>query len=107
MDWRDIHEVLAQVREEMDEVEGALSRNDPEAAAEEIGDMLLAMANAPRFIGHDAETTLRRACDKFGARFRIVERLAADRGLDLRQLTPAAIQRLWDEAKREALQVKT
>jgi ATP diphosphatase len=100
MDWRDIHEVLAQVREEMDEVEGALSRNDPEAAAEELGDMLLALANAPRFIGHDAETTLRRACDKFSERFRIVERLAAERGLDLRQLTTTAIQQLWDEAKR-------
>jgi MazG family protein len=100
MDWRDIHEVLAQVREEMDEVEGALSRNDPDAAAEEIGDMLLALANAPRFIEYDAEATLRRACNKFSGRFRIVERLAAQRGLDLRQLNPDEIQRLWDDAKR-------
>jgi MazG family protein len=107
MDWRDIHEVLAQVREEMDEVEGALSRNDPEAAAEELGDMLLALANAPRFIGHDAETTLRRACDKFSERFRLVERLAAERGLDLKQLTAGAIQGLWDEAKRATLQATT
>jgi ATP diphosphatase len=43
MDWTDIHAVLAKVREEMDEVEGALARNDPDAAAEELGDMLLAL----------------------------------------------------------------
>ena len=107
MDWRDIHGVLAQVREEIAEVEDALERNDTEAAAEEIGDMLLALANAPRFIEHDAEATLRRACDKFGGRFRIVERLAAERGLDLPQLSPSEIQRLWDEAKSSNLPTKS
>ncbi|MGA2411873.1 MAG: nucleoside triphosphate pyrophosphohydrolase [Candidatus Binataceae bacterium] len=100
LDWRDVHEVLAKVREEIDEVEGALSRNDPGAAAEEIGDMLLAIANAPRFIGHDAEETLRKACDKFSSRFKIVERLTAERGLDLKQLSSSAIEALWQEAKR-------
>ena len=70
MDWHDIHDVLAKVREEMDEVEGALASNDLEAAAGELGDMLLALANAPRFIGHNAEETLRRACGKFIERIR-------------------------------------
>lgn len=100
MDWADIHDVLAKVREEMDEVEGALAQNDPDAAAAEIGDMLLALANAPRFIGRDAEETLRRACDKFAARFAAVERLAAERRLDLAALKPAEIDSLWSEAKR-------
>jgi tetrapyrrole methylase family protein/MazG family protein len=99
MDWRDIHEVLAKVREEIVEVEDALERNDPDAAAEELGDMLLAIANAPRFIEHDAEATLRRACDKFSERFRIVERIAGERGLDLRKLSPAELESLWQEAK--------
>ena len=99
MDWRDIHEVLAKMREEMDEVEGALSRNDPDAAAEELGDMLLALANAPRFLEYDAEATLRRACDKFSARFRTVERIAAESGLDLKRLSQDEIEELWQEAK--------
>jgi MazG family protein len=100
MDWADIHDVLAKVREEMDEVEGALAQNDPDAAAAELGDMLLALANAPRFIGHDAEETLRRACDKFAARFAEVEKIAAARQLDLAALKPAEIDSLWNEAKR-------
>lgn len=102
MDWRDIHDVLAKVREEMDEVEGALAADDLGAAAAEIGDMLLALANAPRFIGERAEETLRRACDKFVARFGQVERLAAARGLMLRALAPAELDALWNEAKRAA-----
>ncbi len=101
MDWADIHAVLAKVREEMDEVEGALSQNDPDAAAEEIGDMLLALANAPRFIGHNAEETLRRACEKFIGRFKKVEAKASNEGLELAKLSPAQIDELWLEAKEK------
>jgi MazG family protein len=101
MDWHDIHDVLAKVREEMDEVEGALANNDTDAAAGELGDMLLALANAPRFIDQNAEETLRRACDKFTRRFAAVERLAASRGLDLKRMRPDEIDALWNEAKRD------
>ncbi|HEX3409406.1 MAG TPA: nucleoside triphosphate pyrophosphohydrolase [Candidatus Binataceae bacterium] len=100
MDWHDIHDVLAKVREEMDEVEGALANNDVDAAAGELGDMLLALANAPRFIDHNAEETLRRACDKFALRFKMVEQMAASRGLDLKRMSPEEIDALWKEAKR-------
>jgi tetrapyrrole methylase family protein/MazG family protein len=99
MDWGDIHAVLAKVREEMDEVEGALARNDPAGAAAELGDMLLALANAPRLIDHSAEEVLRHACDKFTNRFRHVEQLATSRGLDLNELTPAELEDLWQTAK--------
>jgi MazG family protein len=99
MDWHDIHAVLAKVREEMDEVEGALARDDPAEAAGELGDMLLALANAPRFLERSAEEVLRQACDKFSSRFREVERLAAERGLALTKLAPAALEELWQAAK--------
>jgi len=100
MDWADIHEVLAKVREEMDELEGALAADDSDAAGRELGDMLLALANAPRFLGHDAEETLRRACEKFICRFEKVERIASARGLDLTKMTTAEVESLWQEAKR-------
>jgi MazG family protein len=99
LDWADIHEVLAKVREEMDEVEGALSNDDREAAASELGDMLLALANAPRFIGYDAEDTLHRSCDKFIRRFAVVERIASERRLELTRMTAAELEALWQEAK--------
>ncbi len=101
MDWADIHAVLAKVREEMDEVEGALASDDREGAADELGDMMLALANAPRFIGHDAEQRLGRACDKFIRRFKALEHIAATRGLELKQLTSSELDLLWQEAKRQ------
>jgi tetrapyrrole methylase family protein / MazG family protein len=99
MDWANIRDVLAKAREEIDEVEQALDRNDNAGAAEELGDLMLAIANAPRFINQDAETTLRAACDKFVGRFDEVARIAASRGLDLKSMTPSEIDALWNEAK--------
>jgi MazG family protein len=91
MDWPDIRAVLAKVREELDEIDSALDRGDEAAVAEELGDMMLAMANAPRFIARNAEETLRRACDKFVARFEALAKLAASRTLDLKRLSPKKI----------------
>lgn len=100
MDWAASREVLAKVREELEEAEQALARGDDTALAEELGDMMLALANVPRFIGKNAEETLRRSCDKFVARFGRVQRIAAARGLDLKSLSPAETEALWQEAKR-------
>src|ERR1700735_1251469 len=99
MDWANIREVLAKAREEIDEVEQALDRNDTNHAAEELGDLMLAIANAPRFINKDAETTLRAACDKFVTRFDEVARIAASRGLDLKTMTPSEIDALCNEVR--------
>jgi len=100
MDWADARDVLAKVREELGEAEHDLERGDSNAAASEMGDMMLALANAPRFVGHAAEETLRRACEKFIARFEAVEKLASSRGLDLKKMSPAEVESLWQEAKR-------
>lgn len=100
MDWPEVSAVLDKVAEEIDEVRAALSRGDRAAAAEELGDAMLALGNAPRFIGYDAEGTLRRACDKFIQRFKMVERIAAERKLALASLASDELERLWQEAKR-------
>jgi MazG family protein len=100
MDWGGIRDVLAKVREELDEVDQALARDDLDSAADELGDMMLAMANAPRFIGRNAEETLRRAADKFVARFEALEKLAESRGLNLKEIDSSQIDSMWQEIKR-------
>jgi tetrapyrrole methylase family protein / MazG family protein len=100
MDWPDLRAVLAKVREEVDETLAALdagAAND--VIAEELGDCLLALANAPRFVGWSAEETLRRACEKFIYRFKKVEARAAASQRDLTQLGPQEIDALWEDVK--------
>lgn len=55
--------------------------------------------NLSRHLALDAEGTLREANAKFERRFRNMERLAAERGLALEQLSAAQWDELWRETK--------
>jgi MazG family protein len=104
MDWPDLRAVIAKVREELDETLAALEAGAGEdVTAEELGDCLLALANAPRFIGWSAEETLRRSCEKFIGRFRKIEERLASSNRELSQLSAAEIDALWEEAKAGGL----
>ena len=98
-DWRNIQQVIAKIREELGEVEAAVAAGDRTAAAHELGDAMLALANAPRFIGHDADATLRDACTKFEQRFKHIEAAARERNLALKDLNAAQLDALWAAAK--------
>jgi uncharacterized protein YabN with tetrapyrrole methylase and pyrophosphatase domain len=61
----------------------------------------MVLVNLARHHGVDAEAALRGANGKFRRRFGIVERLAAARGVALRDLSFAELDVLWDQAKAE------
>jgi len=61
----------------------------------------MVVVNLGRKHGIEAEAALRAANDKFRRRFRVVERLAAERGVALRDLSFEELDELWDQAKRE------
>lgn len=67
--------------------------------AEELGDLLFAIASWARHLGVDAETALRAANAKFERRFASMERLARERELTLTALSPAEWDALWREVK--------
>jgi len=110
--WPDHRAVLAKVHEELAELEEALALHPPvrvpgaetPAAAHphvehELGDLLMATAELGRHVGAPPEAALRRANDRFKARFQEVERLAHARGRALTELDEAALDALWEQAK--------
>ena len=97
-DWPDLEGVLDKVSEEIGELRAAVT--DAERS-EELGDLLMVLVNVGRKHGVEAESALRRANEKFRRRFGIVERLAAERGVALRDLDFDGLDRLWDAAKDE------
>lgn len=99
-DWPDAAGARAKVLEELAEIDAAKSEG-PERIAEEVGDLLLAVTSLARLLSVDAETALRHANQRFEARFRHMERLAAERGLKLAALTSAQWDSLWEEGKRD------
>jgi MazG family protein len=101
-DWPDASGVQAKIAEELTELAGATTSQDPAAIAEEMGDLLFSVVNLSRHLQVDAEEALRAANVKFEARFHRMEALARGRGLELASLTPQAWDALWLEAKAAA-----
>jgi tetrapyrrole methylase family protein/MazG family protein len=98
-DWPDVAGALAKVAEETSEVVDARASGDERSVRAEIGDLLFAVVNVARHLGVEPETALRSATDRFRQRFAEVERMAAERSLDLDDLDIDALDALWDEAK--------
>lgn len=68
-DWQSHNEVLVKIREELTELEEALSQQEPDKVEEEFGDLLFSLAQWARHAGFDAEGALRKANAKFENRF--------------------------------------
>lgn len=98
-DWPDAAQVLAKIREEVDEVEGALA-SAPETLAEEIGDLLFATANLARHAGLDAEAALRRANAKFQRRFEAMEDAVTAQGRAMKDTPLEALEAAWSAVTR-------
>jgi ATP diphosphatase len=98
-DWNDPRAVLSKIREEADEIEAALDRQDADELAEETGDLLFAVVNLARHAKADPEMTLRRANAKFERRFAYIERTLAAQGRSLDGATLDEMDELWNQAK--------
>src|SRR5882724_2971575 len=99
-DWQEPGQVRDKVIEELAEVDQALGQESQERLAEEMGDMLFAMANWALHLKVDPEEALRAANAKFERRFRRMEALAGARGAQLESLSAAQWDELWNRAKR-------
>jgi nucleoside triphosphate diphosphatase len=98
-DWNDPREVLRKIREEADEIETALDRNDADELAGETGDLLFALVNLARHIGTDPDLALRSTNAKFERRFAYIEQTLAAQGRSLEGASLAEMDALWNEAK--------
>lgn len=112
-DWPDAHGPAEKVGEELREVLAELAaapvgydaQGQPvreakhDALEAELGDLLFAVVNLCRKAGVHASLALDRANAKFERRFGGIERLAAERGIDVRTAGLEQLDRLWDEVK--------
>ena len=100
-DWPDTAGPAAKVREELAEVEQELTAGTRSVArlGHEIGDLLFSAVNLARKAGVDPGPALARANGRFRERFGVVERLAAERGMDIHLAGLEQLDRLWEEAK--------
>ena len=96
-DWPEPAGVVQKVHEEVAELSAAVGPEEQEA---ELGDLLFAVANWARWLGLDPEAALRKANMRFARRFRTMEEMAYERGMDLATLSIEHLEELWQEAKQ-------
>ncbi len=96
-DYPDIAMAVGDLESEVDELKRAL-RQDGDVF-EEIGDLFFAAVNVARLSGIDADLAAERACEKFIERFRIVEALAKEQKVDMKNSGIDELNKLWSKAK--------
>src|SRR6059058_5988070 len=102
-DWPDARGPMQKVKEETGELEAEMrdAGNGMRAALQdEIGDLLFAVVNLSRKLTIDPRAALERANEKFTRRFEAVERLAAERGVEVGRASLEELDKLWEEVKR-------
>lgn len=99
-DWEHKEYVWAKVREELDELEVELKKEDKEKSTRELGDFLFSVINAARLYHLNPDNALEYTNHKFITRFNYVEQKAKEMGKELKDMTLADMDQLWEEAKK-------
>lgn len=98
-DWPDTTTCLAKVREECDEVQGALEHGNEAQIQEEIGDLLFATVSLARKSGVDPELALANANRKFINRFNRVEDILRNKGTTPKDSNLQEMDEIWESIK--------
>ena len=105
--WDKVKEEMGEYQAELDAMAAAQSEEEKKAAydraEEELGDFLFATVNAARLYGLNPDTALERTCAKFRRRFTYLEEQTIRKGRDLKDMTLAEMDAIWDEGKAKGL----
>ena len=100
-DWQDKRDVWKKVREELDELEVELNKEDKDNSTAELGDFLFSVINAARLYKLNPDNALERTNQKFIHRFNYVEAHSIKMGKPLTEMTLEEMDALWEEAKEK------
>ena len=105
-DWKNPTEVLAQLKSELLELQQELQADNADerqkSIREELGDVFFTLAQLCRHLGHDPEVVAADGNRKFLNRFKVVEEIAEQKGIDLKKAGMEEKEALWQEAKAQA-----
>ena len=110
-DWENREDVWAKVKEEIAEFESEMRKcsndqmvNDQmvnDHMVNEFGDLLFSLINAARLYKIRPDNALEQTNLKFIRRFNYLEARAHEQGRDLKDMTLAEMDALWNEAKKQ------
>lgn len=98
-DWARTTDVVDKIEEEVRELREAVESEGRERVEEEMGDLLFSMANLARKMGIEPESALRKANEKFSARFEALERHLEEEGRSVHDATLEEMEVAWGKIK--------
>jgi tetrapyrrole methylase family protein/MazG family protein/ATP diphosphatase len=101
-DWAKTHDVIEKIKEEVAELEHAVTAEGRGRIEEEMGDLLFSIANLARKLGVEPESALRKANEKFGQRFDKLERHLERAGRSVHDATLEEMEEAWQMVKKSA-----
>ncbi len=99
-DWEYKEQVWEKVQEEVNELRTEIVNINKDKIEAEFGDLFFAMVNAARLYGVDPEAALERTNLKFIKRFNHLEKETLQKGKDLKGMSLAEMDKIWEEAKK-------
>ncbi|MFA6819994.1 MAG: nucleoside triphosphate pyrophosphohydrolase, partial [Bacteroidaceae bacterium] len=99
-DWEERTQVWNKVQEEISEFQTEIDHQNADQAEAEFGDVLFSLINAARLYHINPDNALERTNRKFIRRFNYLESHTIKQGRDLRNMTLAEMDAIWDEAKQ-------
>ncbi len=100
-DWNEKRDVWDKVNEEMGELKVEIDKEDEDRMEAEFGDLLFSVVNAARLYQVNPDNALERTNRKFIKRFNYLEKEAKQIGRNLKDMTLAEMEEIWQEAKKE------
>ena len=100
-DWEKKEDVWKKVREELDELEVELRKEDKENSTKELGDFLFSVINAARLYKLNPDNALEMTNRKFIDRFNYIEAHSIKVGKPLNTMSLEEMDKLWNEAKEK------
>lgn len=97
-DWADASGVMEKVREEMHELETAMTEQDRSGIQHELGDLLFTCVNLARHLDVDPGQSLSEANDRFVDRFHAMERKAGSCDV-IKAMADEEREALWQSVK--------
>lgn len=98
-DWEQRRQVWDKVKEEIAEFEAEADSMDADKMENEMGDIFFALVNAARLYDIIPENALERTNRKFTRRFNYLEQRVKESGRNIKDLTLAEMDEIWNEAK--------
>ena len=102
-DWKEKEQVWDKVKEEINEFQQEIDKMDKENAEQEFGDLFFSLVNAARLYHINPDNALELTNQKFIRRFNYMEEHTLKRGKNLKDMTIAEMDEIWNEAKKKGL----